>query len=612
MTPEQRRQLSSSFTSFTAVVALTVLVAAGPILAQPPGARGAARVELVHADAGWQLLRGGKPYFVKGAGGDGPKELLAQAGGNSVRTWGADNLGKELDDASAQGLTVAAGIWLGHERHGFDYSNADQVAQQREQVREIVLKHKDHPALLLWALGNEMEGSGDNAAVWSAVDSLAALVKDLDPDHPTMTVIAEVGGNKVRNFERLCPHLDLLGINSYAGASSLPQRYKEAGGTKPYLLTEFGPPGQWEVGKTAWGAPEEPTSTQKGELYREHYENAVASQPGACLGSYAFLWGSKQEATATWFGMLLPDGSKTAAVDTMTELWSSKPPANRCPQLANLKLAGPEQADPGETVRATVQATDPENDPLKVHWVLRRESGQYETGGDPQAATALLPEAIVHATDAEAEVKLPKDGGSYRLYVYAYDGKGGAAVANVPLRVNGPEPRLQATKAALPLILFGEGAQTPAPYVPTGWMGNTGALAMDEKCTENVDAGRTCAKIEYRATDGWGGIVWQDPPNDWGSLAGGHDLTGATKVTFRARGATGGEKAKFGFGILGRDAKFGDTAKAEVVEQLGVEWRQFTLDLTGKDLTRIKTGFMCVLEGTGRPLTLYLDDIRYE
>jgi len=143
-------------------------------------------------------------------------------------------------------------------------------------------------------------------------------------------------------------------------------------------------------------------------------------------------------------------------------------------------------------------------------------------------------------------------------------------------------------------------------------MGNTGALAMDEKCTENVDAGRTCAKIEYRATDGWGGIVWQDPPNDWGSLAGGHDLTGATKVTFRARGATGGEKAKFGFGILGRDAKFGDTAKAEVVEQLGVEWRQFTLDLTGKDLTRIKTGFMCVLEGTGRPLTLYLDDIRYE
>ena len=41
-----------------------------------------------------------------------------------------------------------------------------------------------------------------------------------------------------------------------------------------------------------------------------------------CLGTYAFKWGHKQEATPTWFGMFLPDGRRTPAIDTMTELWS--------------------------------------------------------------------------------------------------------------------------------------------------------------------------------------------------------------------------------------------------------------------------------------------------
>ena len=55
--------------------------------------------------------------------------------------------------------------------------------------------------------------------------------------------------------------IDIIGINSYGGGPSLAQRYKQAGGTKPYLVTEYGPPGIWEIGKNAWGAYPEPTST---------------------------------------------------------------------------------------------------------------------------------------------------------------------------------------------------------------------------------------------------------------------------------------------------------------------------------------------------------------
>jgi len=43
------------------------------------------RVEVVKTKDGWQLLRGGKPYFIKGVGGDASRALLVQFGGNSFR-----------------------------------------------------------------------------------------------------------------------------------------------------------------------------------------------------------------------------------------------------------------------------------------------------------------------------------------------------------------------------------------------------------------------------------------------------------------------------------------------------------------------------------------------
>ena len=121
---------------------------------------GPAKVELRQEAGRWQLLLNRQPFFIKGAGGEGSLSKLKEAGGNSIRTWGADRLQSVLDEAQRQGLTVCAGIWLHHERdtEGFDYSQPAMVKAQLEQVRQCVLRFKDHPALLLWGLGNEMEG----------------------------------------------------------------------------------------------------------------------------------------------------------------------------------------------------------------------------------------------------------------------------------------------------------------------------------------------------------------------------------------------------------------------------------------------------------------------
>ena len=572
-------------------------------------------VKLVQDNGAFHLLREGKPYFVKGGGGDASKQLLHDIGGNSFRTWGADNLDAQLNAAQKLGLTVTIGIWLGHKEHGFNYSNPDQVAEQYEQAKAAVMKYRNHPALLLWAVGNEMEGDDkDSGGIWSAVNNIASMIKKLDPNHPTMTVVAELGGEKVKHIHRLCPDVDIIGINSYGGGPSLAKRYKEAGGTKPYLVTEYGPPGTWETGKDGAGVVPELTSTEKAERYRTTYKETIAGQP-LCLGSYAFTWGSKQEATATWFGMLLSDGARLGAVDAMQELWSGKPAANKCPNLNSLQRVGEEQVEPGAKAGATLDVNDPEGDALTVKWVLQRDADTHGTGGDTEPAPPTYPDAIVSADLKHAELKMPTISGTYRLFAFVHDTHGGAAVANVPFVVKGGDaaPAAAAHKAKLPVIVYAQGKFNYAAYTPSGYMGNAGAIKMNEQSIVQPHSGKVCLQIDFKGRNDWGGVVWQDPPNDWGDHAGGQDLTGAAKLSFWARGEKGGEVVTFLCGIINSDKTYFDTAQTKLDKiALTKDWKQYTIDLKGRNLTRIKTGFGWTLAAGDAPVTFYLDDVKFE
>jgi hypothetical protein len=595
---------------YHSITVVALLLVASLAHAQP------VKVELAKTDAGYQLLRAGQPYFIEGAGGDASKELLKRLGGNSFRTWGVGpDTQKQLDEAHRLGLTVAVGFWLGHERHGFDYTDEQAVARQFEQYKEAVLKYKDHPAVLMWSIGNEMEGydAGNNPRIWAAVQEIAAMCKQLDPNHPTMTVIAEVGGEKVPSVHKWCPDIDIVGINSYAGGPSLAERYRKAGGTKPFIVTEFGPPGTWEVATNGWGVPLEPTSTAKADSYRATYEKTVLAEKGKLsLGSYAFAWGSKQEATATWFGLLLPGGQRLEATDTLSELWSGQKPANRCPVIQPLKVDGLPRVKPGEIVRVSADIKDPEGDKLRIEWKLTKDLAQYHTGGDAVAAPPSFPEAIVNQGEKTVEIRMPEHGGGYFLYCFAYDDHNGAAVANAPLFVTGGSDfKSAAPKANVPLAVYGDGVTSG--YIPSGWMGNAAAVAMDEKHTINAKEGATCLKVDYRAADNWAGVVWQSPANDWGDAPGGHNLTGAKKLTFWARGEQGGEKVNFLVGIIGSEKKYPDSDKAELKDvTLTKDWQPYSIDLEGKDLTQIKTAFGWTLAGQGKPVTFYLDEIRFE
>src|SRR5690242_5057739 len=96
---------AAAFIGRAALAASLVAVgAAGSLKAADTARPSVVRVE--KTENGFRLTRDGKPYFIRGAGGSASKSLLRDVGGNSFRTWGADNLDAQLDEAQKLGLTV--------------------------------------------------------------------------------------------------------------------------------------------------------------------------------------------------------------------------------------------------------------------------------------------------------------------------------------------------------------------------------------------------------------------------------------------------------------------------------------------------------------------------
>jgi len=442
-------QQSTNRRRVAAIITLTwaLLPGISCTTAQPAGP---VKVEVRQEAGRWQIYRAGKPYVIRGAGLEfGSQENLAAHGGNSFRTWRVEN-GKEsgkavLDRALWNGLTVTMGIEVTAERHGFDYNDSTAVARQFARIKAEVLKYKDHPALLMWAIGNELNLNARNPAVWDAVNDISKMIHEVDPNHPTLTTLAGFNKEVVREVKARASDLDLIGVQMYADIVNLPRYLRESGWTGPYVVTEWGATGHWEVQKTSWGAPIENDSTTKAEAYRKRYEAAIQPDTRQCAGSYVFLWGQKQERTPTWYGMFLESGEETATVDVMHAIWNGKPPKNCSPRIAGAWLEGQTAYDnvrlkAGQACAAKADVQDPDGDSLTWLWEIMEESTDLKSGGDRESKPRSLPGLILDAKKSEICLTAPSKSGAYRLFVYAFDGQGHAAHANIPFFVGGVAP----------------------------------------------------------------------------------------------------------------------------------------------------------------------------
>lgn len=396
-------------------------------------------VKIVETSGGYQLLRGGAPYYVKGAGGSTYLDEVLEAGGNSIRTWSADEASKILDEAHEKGLTVMFGLWVGHERHGFNYDDELAVKKQLERFTGIVKKYKDHPAILLWGIGNEVDLFYTNTKVWKAIQDIAKMIHELDPNHPTTTVTAGLDPEEVRLIMKDAPDIDIYSVNTYGDIGKVPGNIKAFGWNGPFMITEWGPTGHWEVEQTAWGVPFEQSSKEKAESYRTRFKNYIKAYSSTCVGSYVFLWGQKQETTSTWYGIFTKNGERTETFDAIYEAWRGSLPENRAPSLDSVLLNGfgtrkDIYLEMNKKYEAAVFISS-NGSKTKFTWEVFPESTDIKAGGDLEAEPDPIYQAVKKRKENKIIVKAPKEEGAYRLFVYAKNEHGKVAYANLPFYV---------------------------------------------------------------------------------------------------------------------------------------------------------------------------------
>ncbi|WP_043239051.1 discoidin domain-containing protein [Streptomyces violaceusniger] len=439
------------------------LLAAGALALPGQQAHAAGSVVKVTGTQGdWRLTVDGRPYQIKGltwgpAIADADRYLpdLRSMGVNTLRTWGTDASSKPLfDSAAANGVKVIAGFWLqpgGGPGSGGCVNYRTDTAYKDQMLAEFpkwVATYKDHPGVLMWNVGNESVlglqncYSGDELerqrdAYTTFVNDIAKKIHGVDPDHPVTSTDAWTGAWPY--YQRNAPDLDLYAVNSYNAVCDIKATWEQGGYTKPYIVTETGPPGEWEVPDDANGVPAEPTDQAKAAGYTKAW-NCVTGHQGVALGATMFHYGTEDDFGGVWFN-LLPAGQKRLSYYAVKKAYGADTSHdNTPPVISALAVDGdPAKVEAGRDLTLTVKATDPDGDALSYQ-VLG--SSMYL---DQDKKLTALP-----ATDlggGRLRATAPDRPGVWKIYVKATDGKGNVGIETRSVRV--VPPAVNGTNMAL-------------------------------------------------------------------------------------------------------------------------------------------------------------------
>ncbi len=397
-------------------------------------------IEIKKSNNKFQFYKNGKPYYIKGAGAKSNFKTIVESGGNSIRLW-STNKSSLLDSAQKYGLSVCQGIWIAQERNGFDYNDDYNVKGQIELIKKEILRVKDHPSIILWGIGNEVDLKYSNFRVWETIEEIAKFIKKVDPMHPTMTVIAGLDPAKVFMIKKYCPSIDILGINVYGAIENAPINIRRFGWEKPYIVTEWGVNGPFEARVNDWGAKIEPTNGFKAKQRLRRYQEIIEKDTDMCLGSYCFLWGQKQESTSTWHGMYLSNGNPTEAVDVMHYCWKGYWPEKRAPSIQEIFLNGKNWKanhifKKRDEVELKFILDKYNNEEVYLNFEIYPETFSTQQGGDFQKSPDKIDFEKITESNNILLFNAPSKSGAYRIFVFAYNSNNQYSVANMPFFVN--------------------------------------------------------------------------------------------------------------------------------------------------------------------------------
>lgn len=397
----------------------------------------------------WRLYKNDEEFFMNGVAANNYYDKVAQFGGNVIRTYSAGQIAAALSAAETTGIYVLVGLGVQRERDGFDFDNTAAIAAQKASILSTVSTYASNPHVLGWIIGNELDSNYSDSRVWDVVEDLASAIKAADPYHLTTTALAGAKQSAITQIKSQAPSLDFISINSYyPTVTNLQSTLSEYGWNKPWIVSEFGPRGTWNLSatsdppQTSWGSCVEQTSTQKANIYKSILANNIAANVDkGCIGSCAFVWGYQTSgAVQTWYGLFDTQGNSFAAVDELQYAWTGSYPANLAPVIHNRHsmtvdsgLIGDNSVImvPGSSHTASVTASSPCGAALTYKWYIYPEGGSGSNGSGA-GVTGLIDDDTL----ASITFSAPSNGGDYRLVVFVSDAANRkVASASIPFNV---------------------------------------------------------------------------------------------------------------------------------------------------------------------------------
>ena len=193
------------------------------------------------------------------------------------------------------------------------WSDPVYQAQIEDVYRQLATEMKDHPAVMGFMVGNELnaETTRNNPQFWLWIDHLASIVKEIAPDKLTTIALVDDGFVSIdgandhapRVAGKVLPHLDVWGLNNYRGnmnSGFTPEFWSGYQGktTKPLLFTEWGAPASKHDPDTKYGEGGIPSelpdqAADQATYIRNHYNDQVdhsTIHDGVSSGGALFMW----------------------------------------------------------------------------------------------------------------------------------------------------------------------------------------------------------------------------------------------------------------------------------------------------------------------------------
>jgi len=409
---------------------------------------------------GFKLIRNGIPFYINGAAGDSYFKELAEIGGNTIRLYDTINLINNLDTAAKYGLAVVVDIPIPR-YYAQCYKNKQERKILISKVYNLVKNYKNHDALLLWNLGNEvyprisswkdfLKASLREIQFLLTFNDLINHIKKEDKNHPVSTSIDYISMKQYAFYKIFSPKIDLLGYNNFGDIKSINEKIKKTSHSLiefPYYISEFGSDGWWgnESKYTSWNSPIEQTSINKVEQIGKRY-NLIQNNNVNCLGSLLFFWGNKYECTYTWFSFF-EDKYKSEILLEVQKLWSE---FNCQPDFIGLDymlVDGKGALDniifaPNELKVSELKFDNIDDDSLKIRWEICNDAWFNGWNEEKYNKKVLAPpkpiDCFLSIENDKATFITPKEEGPYRIFAYVYDKRGYCATTNTPFYVLNP------------------------------------------------------------------------------------------------------------------------------------------------------------------------------